>query len=81
MLSEMTSAQLTELMMYEREFGVFGPERGDLLHGMLVARVLSAVSGKSQQPDKHMPKWAGPTRQTGLQMEDIVKASLKRRSK
>ncbi|MEU1219230.1 phage tail assembly protein T [Streptomyces microflavus] len=59
LLARCTSAELAEWMAYEHVAGPLGPERGDLLHGMLCATVANANRGKGKkaEPKDFIPKW------------------------
>ncbi|WP_240503007.1 phage tail assembly protein T [Streptomyces prasinopilosus] len=59
LLARTTSAELTEWMAYERVTGPLGPERLDLLHGILSATVANAARGKGKKatPKDFIPEW------------------------
>jgi len=60
LLARCTSAQLTEWMAYEQVTGPLGPERQDLLFGILTATVSNGSRGKGQrakEPKDFIPKW------------------------
>ena len=60
LLARCTSAELAEWMAYERVSGPLGPERQDLLFGILTATVSNASRGKGQRPKEpkdFIPKW------------------------
>ncbi|MEU0133404.1 hypothetical protein ABZ172_05085 [Streptomyces sp. NPDC006296] len=60
LLARCTSAELTEWMAYEQVTGPLGPERLDLLFGILTATVSNGSRGKGQrakEPRDFIPKW------------------------
>ncbi|MGK5529366.1 phage tail assembly protein T [Streptomyces sp. URMC 129] len=51
---------MTEWMAYERVTGPLGPERGDLLHGILAAVIANSGAGRRRRlrrPQDFIPKW------------------------
>jgi hypothetical protein len=48
MLTRTSSRELTEWAAYEREFGVLGPERGDL-HASLLAYTVAAAAPRGKK--------------------------------
>jgi hypothetical protein len=77
LLASTTSEELTEWMAYERLTGTIGPERGDLLHGILTATVANTARGKGQRAaraEDFIPKWAGKARQSWQDMLTAVRA-------
>ena len=60
LLSRCTSAELTEWMAYENVTGPLGPERLDLLFGILTATVSNGSRSKGQrakEPKDFIPAW------------------------
>ncbi|MFC8704724.1 hypothetical protein ACFUIV_21355 [Streptomyces anulatus] len=59
MLADIDSAELAEWMAYEHVAGPLGPERGDMLHGILAATVANAARGKGKkaEPKDFIPTW------------------------
>ena len=60
LLARCTSDELCEWMAYEQVTGPLGPERMDLLFGILTATVSNGSRGKGQrarEPKDFIPKW------------------------
>lgn len=77
LLARTSSEELTEWMAYERLTGPLGPERGDVLHGILTATVANTARGKrgrKAKPKDFIPKWAGKVRQDWTEMLATVRA-------
>ncbi|MFE2106634.1 hypothetical protein ACFXAF_12315 [Kitasatospora sp. NPDC059463] len=63
-------------MAYERLTGPIGPERGDVLHGVLTAVVHNTAARRKREPRDFIPRWAGRARrQTWQEMLAAVKAA------
>lgn len=84
LLARCTSAELAEWMAYEKVTGPLGPERLDLLFGILTATVSNGSRGKGQrarEPKDFIPKWdQGAKREPAdwTQMLAAVKAMNRR---
>jgi hypothetical protein len=65
-------------MAYEALTGPIGPERGDLLHGILTATVANAASAKGRfRPQDFIPQWGGKVSQHWSEMLAAVRAMNK----
>jgi hypothetical protein len=76
LLASTTSEELTEWMAYEQLTGTIGPERGDVLHGILTATVANTVRGKNRRPARprdFIPQWAGKLAQDWTEMLAAVR--------
>ncbi|MCX4686760.1 hypothetical protein OG401_21005 [Kitasatospora purpeofusca] len=64
-------------MAYERLTGPLGPERGDVLHGILTAVTHNTAARKKRAPKDFIPKWTrGPRRaQPWQDMLAVVRAA------
>ncbi|MGW2543418.1 phage tail assembly protein T, partial [Kitasatospora sp. NPDC001574] len=74
-LDRISSAELTDWIAYERITGPIGPERGDVLHGILTATVHNTAAKKKREPSDFVPKWAGKVRQSWQDMLAAVRAA------
>ncbi|WP_258038028.1 MULTISPECIES: hypothetical protein [unclassified Streptomyces] len=80
LLARCTSDELAEWMAYEHVAGPLGPERQDVLHGILAATIANTARGKGgrkAEPKDFVPVWdQGAKRQPGdwRQMLAQVKA-------
>jgi hypothetical protein len=59
MLADMDSDEITDWMAYEQVTGPFGPERGDLLHGVRASVIANTVAskGRKTKPQDFIPDW------------------------
>lgn len=62
-------------MAYEQLTGPIGPERGDVLHGVLAAVVHNSASRRKRKPKDFIPQWAGRPRQTWQDMLAAVRTA------
>lgn len=72
MLSRMSAQELTEWMAYEQVTGTLGPEREDILAGIIAATVASALSRRRFTPQDFIPVWDKPARQTWQEQLAVV---------
>lgn len=75
MLADMDSAELAEWMAYERISGPLGPERQDLLFGILTATVSNGARGKGQRPREpkdFIPRWDQGARRQGMDWRQML---------
>jgi hypothetical protein len=76
LLASCSSEELTEWIAYEQLTGTIGPERGDVLHGILTATVANTVRGKNRRaarPRDFIPQWAGKLAQDWTEMLAAVR--------
>jgi len=75
MLDRISSSELSEWAVYEREFGPLGPDRHDHLAALVASTVANTVSKHRFRPADFMPRWASKRRrQTGRQQLEILRA-------
>lgn len=74
MLADIDSAELAEWMAYEHVAGPLGPERGDMLHGILAATVANAARGKGKkaEPKDFIPTWDQGARQQPADWQQML---------
>ncbi|MFH9269187.1 hypothetical protein ACH4KN_33790 [Streptomyces sp. NPDC017546] len=74
MLADIDSAELAEWMAYEHVTGPLGPERGDVLHGILAATVANANRGKGKKadPKDFIPTWDQGARKQGGDWQQML---------
>lgn len=81
MLARMPSSELTEWMVYEREYGPLGPERSDYLAALVSATTAAAMQGKKGRRIKirdFLPEWARPKRQTAKEQLDVLRTFVRK---
>lgn len=74
MLADIDSAELAEWMAYEHVAGPLGPERGDMLHGILAATVANANRGKGKkaEPKDFIPTWDQGARKQPVDWQQML---------
>ena len=80
MLNSMTSEELTDWVAYERIAGTLGPERDDLLAGIIAERV-TTMGQQSKKPKKFkvedfLPKWGKDRKKKEKQTPEQQKSIL-----
>lgn len=63
MLARISSAELTEWMVYERLYGPLGPSRDDHLASLIAATIANAFrdsNSKAASAADYMPRWQSP---------------------
>lgn len=75
LLTRCTSAELAEWMAYEQVTGPLGPERLDLLFGILTATVSNGSRGKGQrakEPKDFIPAWDQGARRQSADWQQML---------
>lgn len=73
LLARISSRELTEWAVFEREYGPLGPERGDW-QAAVVAHTLATVHGaKNAKLADFLPRWGPKPRQTGEEQLALFK--------
>lgn len=75
MLSRMSSREITEWVAYERIAGPLGPERLDILAGVISATVANSQSKKKHKPADFIPQWDQRRGQTWQEQLAAVRAA------
>lgn len=71
LLARISSAELTDWIVYERIAGPLGPARGDTQAGVVastIANVNRGKNGKKYKPADFIPQWSRPGARTPGQM-------------
>ena len=74
LLARCSSDELAEWMAYEHVAGPIGPERQDILHGILAATVANAARGKGKkaEPKDFIPTWDQGARRQGGDWQQML---------
>lgn len=79
LLDRISSTELAEWAVYERDYGPLGPSRHDHLAALVASTVANTASSKTRfKPADFLPKWGGRRRrQTGREQLDILRTFIR----